>query len=227
MQKLKDNTSKCTKSNNLVLIIEYDGTNYFGWQSQPNRRSVQSVLTQALSSILNQPIVLHASGRTDAGVHALGQVANCRVELTLEIPTLFRALNSYLPPDIRVTHLQEVSSSFNARKDATGKEYHYWMYCGYQFPVFLRHHMFYPGNFQIDWPLLKECINLFVGEYDFTAFSASGSSVINMVREIHQFDVYDFKNGFLSFRIVGNGFLYKMVRILLGEIWMVQLGKKD
>ena len=226
MQKLKDNTSKCTKSNNLVLIIEYDGTNYFGWQSQPNRRSVQSVLTQALSSILNQPIVLHASGRTDAGVHALGQVANCRVELTLEIPTLFRALNSYLPPDIRVTHLQEVSSSFNARKDATGKEYHYWMYCGYQFPVFLRYHMFYPGNFQIDWPLLKECINLFVGEYDFTAFSASGSSVINMVREIHQFDVYDFKNGFLSFRIVGNGFLYKMVRILLGEIWMVQLGKK-
>jgi len=226
MQKLKDNTSKCTKSNNLVLIIEYDGTNYFGWQSQPNRRSVQSVLTQALSSILNQPIVLHASGRTDAGVHALGQVANCRVELTLEISTLFRALNSYLPPDIRVTHLQEVSLSFNARKDATGKEYHYWMYCGYQFPVFLRHHMFYPGNFQIDWPLLKECINLFVGEYDFTAFSASGSSVINMVREIHQFDVYDFKNGFLSFRIVGNGFLYKMVRILLGEIWMVQLGKK-
>jgi tRNA pseudouridine38-40 synthase len=71
MQKLKDNTSKCTKSNNLVLIIEYDGTNYFGWQSQPNRRSVQSVLTQALSSILNQPIVIHASGRTDAGVHAL------------------------------------------------------------------------------------------------------------------------------------------------------------
>lgn len=208
------------------MVIEYDGTNYFGWQSQPNRRSVQSVLAQALMSILNQPITLHASGRTDAGVHALGQVANCRVELTLELPTLFRALNSYLPPDIRVVHLQEVSLSFNARKDATSKEYHYWMYSGSQFPVFLRHFMFYPGNYRIDWSLLKECIHLFVGEHDFTAFSASGSSVRNMVRQIHRFEVYDYENGFLSFQIVGNGFLYKMVRILLGEIWMVQLRKK-
>ncbi|NLJ50239.1 MAG: tRNA pseudouridine(38-40) synthase TruA [Candidatus Atribacteria bacterium] len=226
MQKLKDNKSIGPKKKNLVMVIEYDGTNYFGWQSQPNRNSIQSVLTQALTSILNQPITLHASGRTDAGVHALGQVANCRVELTLEISTLFRALNSYLPPDIRVIHLQEVSLSFNARKDATSKEYHYWMYSGNQFPVFLRHYMFYPGNYKINWPLLKECINLFVGEHDFTAFSASGSTIRNMVRQIHRFEVYDFQHGFLSFQIVGNGFLYKMVRILLGEIWMVQLGKK-
>lgn len=226
MQSLKDNKSIGPKSNNLVMIIEYDGTNYFGWQSQPNHRSVQSVLTQALRSILNQPIVLHASGRTDAGVHALGQVANCRVELTLAIPTLFRALNSYLPPDIRVIHLQEDSLSFSARKDAISKEYHYWMYCGSQFPVFLRHYMFYPGNYPIDWPLLKECVDLFVGKHDFTAFSASRSSTINMIREIHRFEVFDHKDGFLSFRIIGNGFLYKMVRILLGEIWMVQQGKK-
>jgi len=225
-KKVKENESINSKNNNLVLIVEYDGTNYFGWQSQPNRRSVQTVLAQALSSILNQPVTLHASGRTDAGVHALGQVINCRVKLTLTMSTLFRALNSYLPTDIRVVHLQEAPLSFNARKDATGKEYRYWMYCGNQFPVFLRNYMFYPGDYQIDWSLLKECVNLFIGIHDFTAFSASGSSVVNMVREVRQFEVHDFGSGFLSFQIIGSGFLYKMVRIILGEVWMVQLGKK-
>ena len=219
--------SQSQKSRNIVMVIEYDGTNYAGWQSQPDRRSIQSAITQALSLIFNQPITIHASGRTDAGVHALGQVANCKVISNLSIPIIFRALNSSLPSDMRIVHLQEAHLSFDARKDAIGKEYHYWMYCGSRFPVFLRHYVFYPGNYQIDWPLLEECVSLFVGNHDFTGFSASGSSTKHMVRQIRQFTVQDYGDGFISFRIVGNGFLYKMVRLLLGEIWMVQMGKKS
>jgi len=217
---------KVQAQRNLLMVIEYDGTNYAGWQIQPGRRNVQACLVDVLSTILNHPVNLRASGRTDAGVHALGQVANCKTTSSLPLPILFRALNANLPDDIRVINLLEAPFSFDARKDAKKKQYMYWIYCGSHFPVFLRHYVYCPGDFTINWPLLRECVQLFVGTHDFTSFSASGSSAVNMIREISRFEAKDYGSGFLAFTVEGNGFLYKMVRLLLGEIWMVQIGKK-
>ncbi|MCX6090875.1 MAG: tRNA pseudouridine(38-40) synthase TruA [Candidatus Atribacteria bacterium] len=213
---------------NILLLMEYDGTEYSGWQIQPDRKSIQDVIEKTLSDILCHPIKVRASGRTDAGVHALGQVVNFPTCSALPLEIIQRAVNALLPHDIRILHLQEVSMDFDARKSAIRKKYVYYLYCGLHFPVFFRHYVTYGGRRSINLPLLSEALGIFTGIHDFTSFSASGSSSSDdPVREMTECTVQQQGKGLLCFSLEGSGFLYKMVRIILGEVWMVHNGKRS
>ena len=197
------------------LLIAYEGTRYSGWQEQPNSTSIQTLVEKALSTALHAPIKIIGSGRTDAGVHALEQVAHFGTEKPADTFTLLRSLNGLLPFDIRVEKIEEVSSNFHARYSAKGKIYHYELDTGAVQNPFKRryaYHLPYP----IDIELLKSGGAICVGEHDFTSFSNEahrGSAAKNPVRTLYRLDVVE-KEDAITLEFEGNGFLYKMVRNL-------------
>lgn len=209
------------------MTIAYDGTDFHGWQIQPNGCSIQQLIQNALQMITNyESIKVIGSGRTDAGVHARGQTAHFKIDSQINLRRTLFSLNGLLPPTIRVLKLEEVSPDFHARYSAVGKEYHYYLYLDPILNPFLRLYNWHLKR-KIDLNVLKEAARLFVGTHDFTSFSNEshrGSAAINPVRTVYRVDVVESESG-VRIEFEGNGFLYKMVRNIVGLLVDVAANK--
>lgn len=210
------------------LIISYDGTDYSGWQVQPNALTIQEVLHKALRVLLrSEEVFLIGSGRTDAGVHAAGQVAHFKYEKELDLNRLLVSLNGMIPHDIRIRKIENVAPTFHSQYSAIGKEYHYHLYLDRIMDPFRRKYSWHvPRRLNLD--LLKEAAICFVGTHDFTSFANeahAGSAARNPVRTLYRLDSMPFEGG-IRLEFHGNGFLYKMVRNIVGTIVDVAASKK-
>ena len=207
----------------IKLTVEYDGTEYCGWQIQPNGITVQERLNQAVKAITGEDVTVTGSGRTDSGVHAEGQVAHFETASKIPAERFAPALNSALPSDIRVIKSEEAEADFHARFCAKKKTYCYKMYLSETLrPLLDRYcaHLPYP----VDLVSMKECAKLFVGTHDFRAFMASGSEVKDTVRTIYSIKITK-RGSDIDIKVSGNGFLYNMVRIIVGTLVGVSYGK--
>lgn len=204
---------------NIKLIIEYDGTEYHGWQEQINAKSVQKVIKDALNKITGEKIILHGAGRTDAGVHAFAQAANFLTNCNIPADRFKYALNGMLPDDIVVKLSEEVDLSFHARKSALSKEYVYKIMTGDSpSAIMARYAYYYPYKMDLD-KIIKTSSYL-IGKHDFASFKASGSSVKTSVRTIKSIKIKN-DDGMIRFDIEADGFLYNMVRIIIGTLLMI------
>lgn len=212
----------------LKLVLQYDGTDYVGWQRQAVGTSIQGLLEDALLPIEGRRVVVHGAGRTDAGVHALGQVASLTLTATLDAVTLARALNAVLPADVRVVHAAEADADFHARFSASAKVYEYRFLIGPYATPFLRRyalHVIAP----LDVEALRAASRALVGTHDFAAFQGTGSEVHTSVRTVRRLD---WRGGGspelpLVMEIEGDGFLRHMVRNIAGTLLDVGIGRRD
>lgn len=207
------------------LTIAYDGTSYGGWQVQPNATSIQALIQQALSTVLRTPTGLTGSGRTDAGVHAMGQTAHFVHDNPLLPNTLF-SLNGILPKEIRILSLEEVPDSFHARYSALGKTYHYHLHLDPIANPFTKRYAYHVPH-RVDIALLRQAAAQLVGTHDFSAFANEqhkGSASKNGVRTLTRIECIEQENG-MRIEFEGEGFLYKMVRNLVGTMLDISSGK--
>lgn len=197
--------------------ITYDGAGFSGYQVQPGKRTVQSELERALERLhKGDKVKVYASGRTDAGVHAKGQTVHFDSGLSIPVERWPLALNALLPDDVSVPEVEKVADDFHARFDAVGKEYRYFIYRGKIRDPFSRHYAFhYP--YELDVEVIRKAIPYLVGEHDFTSFCSAKTEIENRVREITEIELI-VEEEMLIFRFVGTGFLYNMVRILVGTL---------
>lgn len=210
----------------IKCTISYDGTAFSGYQVQPNKRTVQSVIEEALKKIhKGSSVSITASGRTDAGVHAFGQVFHFESFLEIDVNGWRRALNANLPSDIYVRSVSIVEESFHARFDVKEKTYRYRILNADQADVFRRNYTFhYP--FALDLERMRQATTALVGTHDFTSFCSSKTAVSDKVRTIFCIDIIK-DNDEIIFEVKGNGFLYNMVRILVGTLLEVGAGKRQ
>lgn len=205
------------------LVLEYDGTEYHGWQVQPGMWTVQGVLQDALARIIGERVTVVGAGRTDAGVHALGQVASFRAEFMHPSDTLKRGLTSLLPPDIVVTAAEEAPEGFDAQRSACWKRYRYTLLTRpYPSALARRYAFFVPYVLRID-PMV-EAAEVLIGTHDFSSFRAARSSTENPVRRVYA-AAFHREGEYLHFEIVANGFLRHMIRILMGTLLDVGRGR--
>jgi len=208
---------------NIKLILECDGTDFSGFQSQPKKRTIQSELEKALKQIFRKSLKISAaSGRTDAGVHAKGQVVNFKVDSKIPIANIHRALNTYLPPDLSVEFCENVPATFSARFSAKSKIYEYLVW-NRSHRSALRRRTHYHFPYSADVSLIKKAAKLVVGRHNFRSFQAKADGR-NSVRTIKRFNIIqtDYE---IRFLVEGDGFLYNMVRNLVGTLLMVGTGK--
>lgn len=209
---------------NVKIILEYDGTEYHGWQIQPESQTIQGLLTEILSRLDHRPVTVHGASRTDAGVHACGQVASFFLHREMAERDLLRALNANLPPDVRVRHLEYVPEDFHARTHALAKTYHYRMYCGPIVSPFLYRYV-YHLVVPVEIEPMERAAQVLLGEHDFSAFSTRerpGRSPIRRVSAVRLWRSDDI----LTFEITANGFLRYMVRTLVGTLCEIGRGKR-
>ncbi len=213
-------------SNKYKMTIAYDGTNYGGWQVQPNAVSIQALIVQALGVILRIPTSIIGSGRTDAGVHALGQAAHFTMNRPIDISKTIASLNGLLPDEIRILEIVEVPTNFHARYSAVSKTYHYRLHLDKvpdPFKIRYAYHVPHP----IDLSLLKDAASQFIGVHDFTSFANAanrGTAAKDAVRTIQRLDVIQEPGG-VRLEFEGDGFLYKMVRNIVGTLLDICAGK--
>jgi tRNA pseudouridine38-40 synthase len=207
---------------NIKLLIEYDGTNYQGWQIQPKGPTIQGILEEKLGLLTGQPVQLFGSGRTDSGVHALGQVAHFKTQSQMDIRTIQRALNSLLPPDIVIQKAEEVDEGFHARKHSKSKIYEYRILNRNLRSAFHRGYVWYMPQ-KLNLAEMKKATQSLVGEHDFSAFRTVGSSTRTTVRRVVRAEWKRGRDGLLCFEIEANGFLKQMVRSIIGTL--VEIGK--
>lgn len=211
----------------IKLIIEYDGTAYHGWQVQPDKTTIQGLIEERILKITGEQSSILGASRTDAGVHALGQVAVFRTGSRLDAGTIKKALNAVLPPDIRVLDACEVDDSFHPRADAIKKIYFYIITNqGNSSAFFYRYSWLVPQK--LDLNSIIEAAQALIGRYDFSSFMGTGSDVKDFVREIYSFKIeklgsIDFmtaslKGNFIKISIEANGFLRHMVRNIVGTL---------
>lgn len=210
---------------NLKLTIEYDGANFNGWQIQKDKRTVQEEIQVALSKILKEDVTITGSGRTDAGVHALGQVANFKTDKTIKPQELLFGINTMLPIDVVVTNIEEVAEEFNARNSAKKKHYRYVINNG-KFPSALNANREYHFKYFLDTEAMQMAADDLIGEHNFKAFAAAGSTVKDTTRTIYLLKVNRLGDRVII-DVVGNGFLYNMVRIIVGTLLDIGSGKLD
>ncbi|WP_223703198.1 tRNA pseudouridine(38-40) synthase TruA [Sutcliffiella deserti] len=203
--------------NKLKCVISYDGSRFEGYQIQKEKRTVQLELHRALTRIHKGfEMRVSASGRTDSGVHAIGQVIHFETPLTIQPESWKNALNAYLPKDIWVSKVTMASPAFHAQFDVVKKEYRYKVSLSKEFNVFTRNQIFhYP--YKINLEAVKEAAGYLVGTHDFTSFCSIKTATTNRIRTIYELEVIATGDE-LVFRVVGNGFLYNMVRIIIGTL---------
>lgn len=202
---------------NIKITIEYDGTNYSGWQIQRNTdQTIQQILQDVLTEINKKKVKLIGAGRTDAGVHALGQVANFILHTSIPVNKIPVAVNRLLPADIVCKNAVEVDMSFHARYDAIGKHYRYRI-LNQVLPSAFSYRYAYHYIHKLDIQKINEAARHLIGRHDFSSFQASGSSVDDSVRTISQLEVKQEGNE-VWIDVWGDGFLYKMVRIIAGTL---------
>jgi tRNA pseudouridine38-40 synthase len=206
------------------MIIAYDGTPFAGWQSQSHGDTIQDHLERAFERVAGRPARVHGAGRTDAGVHALAQCAHVDVDKALVPQRWMEALNALLPPAIRVVRCRYVSKKFHSRLSAKGKMYRYRIWCAPVFPPFeycRAWHIPHP----LDSKILQKAARHFVGTHDFAAFAANrGKSEQSTIRTINFVCVRQ-KGACLTIEFDGDGFLYKMIRLIVGSLVKCALGK--
>lgn len=209
------NRYKCT--------IEYDGSSYAGFQVQPNAVSIQQVLEQALSTLFGIQTKVTASGRTDSGVSAKGQVIHFDAQTQIEASKIPFALKTLLPSDIAVTRCEIVDNNFHARFSAKAKTYSYKiMFTKINRPLYKKYYQ-YP--YAVDFKLLEQALSKLKGRHDFKAFMASGSDIINFERDIYDISLKQIEDNCYQISITANGFLYNMVRIIVGLCLDIARGK--
>jgi tRNA pseudouridine38-40 synthase len=215
------------------LILQYKGTRYLGWQVQPESagHTVQGELNRALKTISKSENVKSlGAGRTDAGVHALGQVAKVGIELDIPCENLVKALNSNLPDDIRILNAEISDEEFFPTVHAKSKEYHYRFTGNKTFTAF-QNDLIQNQTFELDLKKMQEACAVLIGRHDFTNFYCEGTETASNIREIYECEIIEIPEGnwmlpsHYLFRIVGNGFLKQMVRCLMGAVWSVGRGK--
>ncbi len=212
------------------LTIAYDGTDFHGWQMQANKPTIQGEIVSVLQQLTQEKIILHGAGRTDAGVHALGQVASFRTRSGLSAQEFQRALNALLPPTIRIVGAEEVGPDFNARWSARGKTYRYRLYRGKVVPPAIwRYVLHYP--FPLDEDAMRDAAARFVGVHDFASFAASTGSEDDDKERSTEREIYSTElartpdNEELVFTVRGRSFLRYMVRKMMGTLLDVGRGK--
>jgi len=205
------------------IIVEYDGTDYYGFQRQKKHPSIQSELEKALSFVLNEPIRIVSSGRTDSGVHARGHVVSFSTNSDIERKNMLSGLNAALPNDISVKRVIRVGDDFHAQYDAKRKSYRYHVWNS-PVPSPLRSRYSYQYTYELDIEKIKKAAKLFVGKHDFRAFAAKSRDKENTVRRIYDVRVSK-KGNNISFTLEGDGFLYNMVRNIVGTLLYVGRGK--
>lgn len=210
------------------LTIAYDGTDFHGWQIQANKPTIQGEIVAVLRRITQEHVLLHAAGRTDAGVHALGQVGSFRTQSAFSAGEFQRALNALLPPTIRIVAAEEVGPDFNARWSARGKIYRYRLYRGRVVPPMIwRYVLHYP--FRLDEDAMRDAATRFVGTHDFASFAASTGSEEDDTARSTEREIYSTElahdNEELVFTVRGRSFLRYMVRKMVGTLLDVGRGK--
>jgi len=209
----------------IKLIIEYDGTGYVGWQVQPNGSSIQAAIEGALARLLKEPVRLHSSGRTDAGVHARGMVACFMTAKVLPLRAFSDGLNALLPPDIAIHAAEEVPAEFHPRFTATGKHYRYIIHRGEHRSPLVRSQSWHVRG-ELDLASMVEAAEHLVGEQDFASFRTSGCAARTTVRRIDAVHFTEEKE-LLVIDVRGSGFLRNMVRIMVGTLVEVGRGKRS
>jgi tRNA pseudouridine38-40 synthase len=210
---------------NVKLVIAYDGRCYHGWQRQKKHTTVQGVLEDKISMMAGHPVTLLGSGRTDAGVHAIGQVANFKTSSSISPEAFKKGLNSLLPDDIRIQNAEDVPDDFHSRYDAKSKVYKYQILLSKETDLFRRHYVWH-----IPWPLnlekMKTSLSFLVGTHDFSSFRSAGSSNTNPVRDMKLAELSESGNeGIVRLVFEANGFLRHMVRNIVGTVVDVGSGK--
>ncbi|MDD4179431.1 MAG: tRNA pseudouridine(38-40) synthase TruA [Candidatus Margulisbacteria bacterium] len=219
---------------NIKLTIQYDGTGFAGYELQPGKRTVRGEMEKALFKLFKKKIKLISSSRTDSGVHSVGSVVNFKLLNPIPTDNLQMALNSRLPEDVRVIGTRVKGQEFNARFGAKSKTYEYLIYNGPVMPVHLRNIAWHIKQ-QLDLSAMKKAARHLVGKHDFTSFCAAHGDDKDKVREIHQLVIShsslviwgETKVPLIRIRITGNGFLYKMVRNIVGTLVEVGRGTRD
>lgn len=206
---------------NIKLTIQYNGKNYCGWQKQNDSLGIQGTIEQAIKEITNEDVKITGSGRTDAGVHALGQVANFNTETNIPVENIPNALNSKLPKDISIISAEEMPLDFHSRYCAKGKTYRYMIYNNtYRTPIY--NNISYFVKYDLDLEKMQKEAKSLIGTYDFKGFMSSGSSVKDTVRTIYDIQIIK-QEDLIVIEVQGNGFLYNMVRIIVGTL--VDIGR--
>ena len=208
---------------NIKLTIEYDGKDFNGWQKQPNKLNIQGSIEQAIYQITGEEVELNASGRTDAGVHALGQVANFKTNSNIPIEKFAIAINTKLKRSIRILKAEEVDEKFHSRLSCKRKTYRYIINNSQQGTAIYRN-LETNIPYRLDELKMNDAAKYFIGEHDFKAFKASGTSSKSSIRTIYDAKVYR-QGDRIYIELTGNGFLYNMVRIISGTLVEVGIGK--
>lgn len=208
---------------NIRLTIEYDGKDFNGWQKQPNKLNIQGEIERAIEEITGEKVDLIASGRTDAGVHALAQMANFKTNSNLPVEKYPIALNTKLKKSIRIQKAEEVEEDFHSRYHCKQKTYRYVINNSEQGSSIYRNLEYFVPN-KLNVEKMQEAVKYFEGEHDFKAFKASGTSSKSSVRTIYKTKV-EKQGDRIVIELTGNGFLYNMVRIIAGTLVEVGLGK--
>ena len=208
----------------VLMVISYDGTNYNGWQKQDNALGIEEVLNQHLSDLFQSPIEIIGASRTDSGVHALCNIAVFDVETKMEATRVASALNQRLPQDIRIMHSEQVEDDFHPRYCQCEKTYEYSIYnrsinnpIGRQYSYFV--------YFNLDIDEMKRAASYLIGEHDFASFCSARSQVKTTTRTVHEISI-EREGDYILIRIRGNGFLYNMVRIIVGTLLQIGRGKR-
>ena len=207
------------------ITLAYDGTDYVGWQRQANGISIQALIEDALRVLDGGDVTVAGAGRTDAGVHALGQVASFTLARELRPDALLRAINAHLPPDIRALSAEEAPPGFHPRFGARRKTYRYRVWNGDVLSPFERAYAWHvPGPLDVE--AMRAAARLLEGRHDFAAFQATGSSVATTEREIFQSAIGNLQSAMLVYEVAGSGFLRHMVRIIVGSLVEVGRGRQ-
>ena len=215
---------------NIKLVLSYDGTDYAGWQVQPGQKTIQGVLEAAIQKITSQPTRVIGSGRTDAGVHALGQVAAFRTESQLPADVLRRALNAELPQDVAVLEATNADADFHPIRDAVRKRYRYLICDGTVRDVFRRRYCWYYSRGRLDSEAMHRAAKPLLGKHDFSSFETSGAPRQDSIRTINDLFVKrgrDSQSDLVTMEVEADGFLYNMVRAITGTLVEVGRGAED
>jgi len=199
-----------------AILIEYNGTNYKGWQKQNNENTVQGQLERVLSKFANQPIEIHAAGRTDAGVHALGQVATFDSDANRNLEGWKIASNSMLPNDIKIKDIIAVDEEFHARFSAVARTYHYYLYNGSMNSTIFKDAL---GYYQPELELsnIRSACDILTGEHDFSAFRTSICQANSPIKKMHSIGI-ETRGNIIRFEFTANAFLHHMIRNIVGSL---------
>lgn len=209
----------------IKLTLEYEGTGFAGWQFQPGRRTVQGELEQALMTLMGERVSVEVAGRTDAGVHALGQVASFRTESSRPAEVISSALNSLLPRDVSVLRAEEAAADFHPRRSARGKWYRYLIFTRRERPALYRDrawHLYGP----LDVAAMRAAAAQLVGEHDFSSFRSATCEAVKPVQELRRLEIFREGQELLAFELGASGFLKQMARIIVGTLAEVGQGKR-